>query len=131
MNATIIAGLITALAVLLFIWLAVRVGMARGKYKIQPPITDGPEEFVRIFRVQQNTLEQMVAFLPSLWLFATFMPYPIFVGLFGGLWLVARLIYAIGYSKHANKRLPGFALSMLATLLLLGGSFIGIFRALF
>ena len=131
MNAAAIAALITALAIILYEFLTFKVGLARGKYHVPAPLTEGPDEFKRVMRVQQNTLEQMVAFLPSLWLFATFMPYPIFVALFGGLWLVARILYAVTYYRNAEKRMPGFILSLFATTLLLGGSFIGIFRALF
>jgi len=57
--------------VLLFA-VAWNVGRARGKYKVKAPATTGDPAFERAFRVQMNTLESAVAFLPVLWLFAAF-----------------------------------------------------------
>ena len=58
-------ALVLCLAIILFIATAIKVGAARGKYGIHAPATSGHPEFERIFRVQQNTLEQLVAFIPS------------------------------------------------------------------
>lgn len=63
-------SLVTVSALLLYQILALNVGRARAKYKIIPPATTGDPNFERVLRVQQNTLEQLVFFLPSLWLFS-------------------------------------------------------------
>ena len=62
--------IVTALAVLQFVVFGFRVGGARGKYGIKAPAITGNEIFERHFRVQQNTLEQLIVFLPGLYLFA-------------------------------------------------------------
>lgn len=122
MHPTDLAALITAAAMLMYLVVSFNVGRARGKHQIAPPQTHGPEAFERVYRVQMNTLEQLAYFLPSLWLFAFYMPYPLPLAILGGGWVVARILYASGYYKEASKRMPGFVMGMLcATCLLLGG----------
>jgi hypothetical protein len=55
------------LALVEYIVLVGLVGRARAKYGVKAPAISGPEAFDRIFRVQQNTLEGLVVFLPGLW----------------------------------------------------------------
>jgi glutathione S-transferase len=76
-------------------------------------------------RVQQNTLEQLVLFLPALWIFATFVS-PLAATIIGAIWIVGRIVYAWGYYQAAEKRGPGFGISTLATVVLLLGSLVGI-----
>lgn len=118
-------ALITILAVLHFIAVIFLVGRARGKYKVPAPFTDGPEGFVRAFRVQQNSMEQLIAFLPSLWLFAVYLKTPQWAGAIGGVWLLGRVWYAVAYSRGAN-RFPGFVLGMVSTMVLCVGALAGI-----
>jgi uncharacterized membrane protein YecN with MAPEG domain len=72
MNNTtyLLPSLVTVLTLLVYQVLVINVGRARAKYKVMPPATSGDENFERVLRVQQNTLEQLVAFLPALWLFS-------------------------------------------------------------
>ena len=44
----------------------------------------------------------------------------------GGVWIVGRITYAVGYYKAAEKRGPGFGITMLATLSLLVGGLVGL-----
>jgi hypothetical protein len=62
--------IVTALAILQFIVFAIKVGGARSRYGVAAPATTGNPIFERHFRVQQNTLEQLVAMLPGLYLFS-------------------------------------------------------------
>lgn len=119
---------ITLLTMVMYFWTMWRVGQARARHRIMPPRTDGPEEFLRVFRVQQNTLEQVVLFLPSLWLFALFISY-LWAGILGAVWLAARVWYAIAYSRAAEKRLPPFLFALFTTVVLMGGAGIGIIGA--
>ena len=64
------ATLIVLLALLQYTWFTMRVGMARGKYNIKAPACDGDETWERLFRVQQNTLEQLIVFIPACYAFA-------------------------------------------------------------
>jgi uncharacterized membrane protein YecN with MAPEG domain len=122
------AHLWTALATLaalgMYFFTILRVGGARGKYKIPAPATTGNPDFERVLRVQQNTTEQLVFFIPALWLFS-FYTSPLWAGILGALWVVARVIYAIGYYAEAKKRAAGFGLSTLASLSLWVGAIVG------
>ncbi len=105
------------------------VGRARGKYNVPAPQTSGNPDFERVLRVQQNTLEQSIVFLPSLWLFTLLVDPKIGAGL-GGLWIVGRILYAWGYYQAAEKRGPGFGIGLLATASLLIGSIYGAVKGL-
>ncbi len=118
-------GLITIAALLLYFSLSIGVGVARRKYKVPAPTITGDENFERAFRTHQNTLEQLVIFLPSLWLFSIFNN-PVWGAAIGGVWVLGRIGYAWGYYTAAEKRGPGFAIASLATLALLVGSVIAI-----
>ncbi len=65
-------ALVSALALLLYVAVFAAAGRARHRYDVKAPAVTGPPEFERAFRVQQNTLEQIVWFIPALWLFALF-----------------------------------------------------------
>ncbi|HEX3501464.1 MAG TPA: MAPEG family protein [Stellaceae bacterium] len=121
-------SLVTGLALLLFLVLCVNVARARGRYKVAPPSVAGDPGFERVFRVQQNTLEQIVVFLPSLWLFSAFVS-PLWGAAIGFLWILARIFYAWGYYRDAAKRVPGFAVSMACNVVLVLGSIGGMLRA--
>ena len=95
------------LAVIEYFAFGMAVGMARGRYKIPAPAVSGNPDFERYYRVQMNTLEQMMVFLPSLWTFATFVSANWAAGL-GLVFVIGRLVYFIGYTKAANKRGIGF-----------------------
>jgi glutathione S-transferase len=116
--------LITFLALFLYFGLGIGVGIARAKYKVPVPQISGNEDFERAFRVHQNTLEQIVIFIPSLWMFGLTVNARAAAGL-GAIWLVGRILYAWGYYQAAEKRGLGFAVSSLANLILLVGSAIG------
>lgn len=128
-NATLWPSLVTVSALLLYFLIVLNVGRARVKYKVAPPQVTGNPDFERVLRVQQNSVEQMILFLPSLWLFAQFIS-PIWAGGIGAVWIVGRILFAWGYYQAAEKRTLGFGISTLATLALLGGSFIGIIMSL-
>jgi uncharacterized membrane protein YecN with MAPEG domain len=83
-------------------------------------------EFERWFRAQQNTLEQLVLFLPALWLFAALVD-DRWAGIAGAVWVVGRVLYALGYARAAEKRSAGFVIAMLATLSLLVGAIVAWF----
>ncbi|MGL5062865.1 MAG: MAPEG family protein [Microcoleus sp.] len=128
-NATLWPSLITVSALILYFVVTINVGRARAKYKISPPQMSGNPDFERVVRVQQNSVEQMILFLPALWLFAQFIS-PIWAGAIGGIWIIGRILFAWGYYQAAEKRAIGFGISTLATLALLGGSLTGIITSL-
>ena len=90
-----------------------------------PPAMSGDENFERVVRVQQNTLEQLVFFLPALWLFSFYVS-PLWGAVLGAVWLVGRILFAWGYYQAAEKRVAGFAISSLSGITLVLGALVGI-----
>ena len=117
-------SLATALALVLYLVFAFNVGQARRKYGVEAPATTGNPAFERIFRVQQNTLEQLVVFIPALWLFSRFVSER-WGGIIGILWILARIVYAWGYYRDAKQRAAGAILTALCSVVLLLGSIVG------
>jgi hypothetical protein len=122
--------IVTALAVLQFIVFGFKVGGARARYSVQAPAITGNEIFERYFRVQQNTLEQLIAFIPGLYLSARYFS-PYVAAALGGVYLIGREVYAFSYVKDPTKRGPGFGLTFLPVIILVMGGLIGAVRALF
>jgi uncharacterized membrane protein YecN with MAPEG domain len=121
---------LTTLAALLFYVVAsINVGRARGRFKIDAPAVTGHPDFERIYRVQMNTLEQLVAFLPALWLFAFYVS-PTWAATLGTAWIAGRVIYAVGYYRAAEKRGWGFGITFAAFAALWVGAAGGVVRAL-
>jgi glutathione S-transferase len=118
-------SLVTVLALIVYFVVTINVGRARFKYKIIPPETIGNPDFERVLRVQQNTLEQLILFLPALWLFSIYIS-PIWASALGTTWIIGRIAYAWGYYQAAEKRGIGFAISSLSSIGLILGSLIGI-----
>ena len=125
MSTYALPSLVTSLALMVYLVVSLNVGRARVKYQVKPPAVTGDPNFERVLRVQQNTLEQLVAFLPGLWLFAIYVSPAWGAGL-GAIWVLGRVLYAWGYYQAAEKRGPGFGLSFLSALILLLGGLIGI-----
>jgi len=106
-------ALMTLLAVLWFIVTALHVARADVKYKVQAPAMSGHPALERSVRVQMNTLEQLAAFLPAMWIYAWY-GNPRWAAIACAVWIVGRIIYAIGYWADENKRTLGFAISFFA-----------------
>ena len=121
MNWVVIVMLLAVVEFLIFGFL---VGIARGKYKVAAPAVSGNPDFERYFRVQQNTLEQLVIFLPSCWFFAQTVS-PLWAAILGLVFILGRAMYAAGYVKQAEKRGAGFGLTFLPNIILLIGALIG------
>jgi glutathione S-transferase len=119
---------VTIIALIVYLVLGANVARARGRYQVAAPSVDGHPAFARIYRVQQNTLEQLVLFLPALWLFALAVGDP-WAGLIGLVWPIGRILYAAAYYRDAEKRGPGFVLTAAPTLVLLIGAAVGLVRA--
>jgi glutathione S-transferase len=116
--------IVTVLAVLQFIVFGFQVGGARGKYGVTAPATTGNEIFERIFRIQQNTLELLVGFIPGIYLFSRYFN-PLWAAALGVIYLAGRQIYAASYVKEPSKRSLGYGLSFLPVAALMIGGLIG------
>jgi glutathione S-transferase len=128
--ATLFTAAVSILAILVVFWTGLRVGGMRNKHKIEAPAVSGHPEFERAYRVQMNTMEQFVIFLPLLWLAnAFFHMLPLLVGALGLVWIVGRIVYALAYMADPSSRGTGFLISGLATLGLLILAIVGIVQA--
>lgn len=114
-----LVALVTLLSLVLFLWMGARVSQARTRYNAPAPAMSGPPEFERAFRIQANTLEGLIVFLPSLWIFTVYSHADYVAAGIGAVWLVGRVVYALGYARAAQARGPGFAIQGLAQIALL------------
>lgn len=108
------------LALLVYCWAGFRVGRARSKHGVAAPAVHGNEDFERVHRAHQNTVEQLVIFLPLLavaaWLWGDR-----YAAIYGLVWSLGRILYVEGYARAAGKREIGFLLSGVLSLLVLLG----------
>lgn len=119
-----LVNLIVALALLQFFAFATAVGIAREKYDVAAPATTGNEAFERYFRVQMNTMELLIMFVPAVWMFGYYVSADIAAGL-GALYIIGRCIYFFSYVKDPKKRSLGFGLSAGPVVVLVIGALIG------
>jgi glutathione S-transferase len=120
--------LVIVVALIEFLLFSYAVGRARTRYQVPAPAMSGHEVFDRYFRAQMNTLEQLVLFLPAIWLFARYVNAWAAVAL-GVLFIVGRALYFRGYVQAAESRHAGFVLSAIPNVTLLVGALIGVLRA--
>ena len=96
-----LTALITlALLIEYFIFMML-VGAARGKTGIQAPATTGDPFFEATLRVQQNTLEQLIYVIPSLWICSYFLNELLAVSL--GTVFLRAYHFLCGLSHRAGK----------------------------
>ena len=117
------------LALVEFVVFGFAVARARTRYNVPAPAVSGHEVFERYFRVQMNTLEQLVVFLPAILLFGRYVSAPVAAAL-GALFIIGRALYFQGYVRAAEKRHIGFGLSAFPNLVLLVGALLGVLRVL-
>ena len=115
MEATVI---VTFLALAQYVLFGVQVGSMRGKHGIKAPATTGHPEFERMNRVHGNTMEQLVVFLPALWIHAIYAN-PLWGAGIGLVFIVGRFVYRAEYLKDPASRGTGFLLSFIPSAVLL------------
>ena len=124
------ATLLVLLALLQYVWFTARVGLARGKYNVNAPACDGDETWNRLFRVQQNTMEQLIVFVPAVFAFTYYMS-EIWVLIPGLAFLIGRFLYSMEYLKNPKSRTPGMAITLLANVVLVLGALYGLVKVMF
>jgi len=122
--------LVTLLALVEYLIFAALVGRARSTYGVKAPATSGHEMFERYFRVQMNTLELLIVFVPALWMAAAYWN-PAIVAAVGAVFLIGRLLYLRGYVADPRARSLGFLLSSVPIVALLLGVGVGLLRTMF
>ena len=106
---------IVMLALIQYFYFSIEVGRARGRFGVAAPATTGNEEFERYFRVQQNTQEQLIMFIPAIYATAYY-GNPLYAAAAGVVFLVGRMLFFRSYVKDPATRTVGFLLSMLPSL---------------
>ena len=121
-------AVVTGLALVEYMVFSFRAGSARGTYNVAAPAVSGNEIFERHFRVHQNTLEQLIVFIPAMWIFGLYVSATIGAGL-GVVFLIGRAVYAVTYVQEPTKRTAGFVAGFLVNVVLVLGSIGGAIRA--
>ena len=121
-------SLVVLVALVQYFYFGIVVGRTRSKTGVAAPAVAGDPLFERTFRVQQNTLEQLVIFIPAIFLFGRYVS-PGVGALVGLAFVVGRGMYAAGYIRDAQKRGPGFLVTVLCQAILILGAAFGALRS--
>jgi glutathione S-transferase len=125
-----LSGVVTLLAIILYLYMGARVGILRGRLGIKAPATTGDPVFERAFRIHCNTGEQYIAFLPLLWLATFFFHGAAWLpALFGVTFLAGRIVYMQLYMANPEQRIPGAFITMLSNIGLAVLAVIGLVQA--
>ena len=122
--------LVLMLILLQILYFSIEVGRARQRLGIDAPAVSGNDEFDRYFRAHQNSLEQLIVFLPAV-LATAYLGYSITCLVCGIFYLVGRAIYFRSYVKEPKKRTLGFVLSFFSTVILVMTSLVSSLLVLF
>ena len=119
------ASLISVLAAVQVLVLGFLVGQGRATYGVPAPAMSGHPDWERLNRAHQNSLEQLVLFLPlfNAYLFSAGIQTGIMAGI---LFLIARILYAVGYIRDAKRREIGAWLTAAAQVWLGVGALVGL-----
>ena len=117
-------AIVTGLAVLQCFFFAFQVGQARQKHGIDAPAISGNADFDRVIRVHGNTIEQLVIFLPGLWMFGYYVNAQVGAGI-GVLFIIGRFVYRSAYLGDPKNRTAGFGIGALTMVVLVVGGMIG------
>lgn len=118
------ATIIAMLALIEYLYFGVQVGGARGRTGVAAPAVSGDPAFERVYRAHQNTLEQLIIFIPALFATAHFLN-ELFAVAAGVAFLIGRALYFRTYSADAEKRGPGMMITAVANIALVLGGLVG------
>jgi glutathione S-transferase len=118
-------ALVTLLLLCQYVVFMGMCGKARAKSGIQAPAVTGDETFERAYRVQMNTIEQLIIALPAMWVSAMYFK-PMLAASLGLVFFVGRLMYRISYMKDPTGRGPGMIVGFLANIVLIGTGIWGV-----
>jgi glutathione S-transferase len=117
-------AIVILLALVEYIVFQMAVGRARVRYEVEAPAVTGNEIFERYYRVQANTVEQLVLFVPAMVAFAYFVG-DLWAAGVGIVWIIGRYVYFRGYVAAPEKRGTGMMLTAIPNMILVIGALIG------
>ncbi len=121
--------IIIILALFEYQYFGLKVGLARGKYEINAPANSGHPVFDRYYRVHQNTLEQLIVFIPAITIYGYY-GNPTYAAGLGVLFLIGRIIYFVSYIADPSKRGTGFIIGFLPTTIMVIAGLVSVVRIL-
>jgi uncharacterized MAPEG superfamily protein len=119
-----LVAFVIALALIEYLAFGVLTGRARVQAGVKAPATTGDPNFERHFRVQQNTLEQLIIFVPSMLLFGLYVSHYL-AALLGLAFILGRFLYYRAYVEDPEKRTVGFLTGEIGLVILLIGGAVG------
>jgi uncharacterized membrane protein YecN with MAPEG domain len=111
------AALVTLVLLCQYIVYMGLCGKARAQGGVKAPAVTGDETFERAYRVQMNTLEQLLVTLPAMWLSAYYFN-PLWAAGLGLVFFLGRTIYRAAYMADPTKRSTGMIIGFLANIAL-------------
>jgi glutathione S-transferase len=118
---------VLVLVLIEYLGMGIMVGRGRVKYNVPAPAISGNPIWERYYRVHQNTAEQLVIFIPALFVFGVYVSARGAAAV-GVLFILARIFYAMGYINDPEKRTGGALATLIINLTLLIGGLIGALR---
>ena len=115
--------LVILVALAVYLGTMVYCARLRARHRIMAPATTGHPAYERAFRIQQNTLEQLVVFIPAVWLFSALVN-PLFGAILGAIWILGRVVYALSYAQAPERRGPGFIIAFVVLIVLVAGALV-------
>ena len=121
--------IIVLLALVQFQYFGIAVGRARGRHGVPAPAVSGDEVFERFHRAHQNTLEQLMVFIPAI--FACGYYASDLLGVACGVgFLIGRAWYFRCYIVDPETRGTGMSITMLSSVILIIAAIIGAMRTI-
>ncbi len=115
---------IVMLALIEYLYFGVAVGRARVRHGVEAPAVTGDEQFERFHRAHQNTLEQLIVFIPAIYA-AAYYANELFAVALGVIFLISRAHYFRSYIADPSRRGRGMLGSMLVSVLLIAAGLVG------
>jgi len=118
-------ALVTLLLLCQYVVFMGMCGKARARSGIVAPAVTGDETFERAYRVQMNTVEQLVIALPAMWVSGMYFM-PMVAAALGLVFFVGRMMYRVSYMKDPESRGPGMIIGFLANIAMIATGLWGV-----
>jgi len=115
--------LVVLIALGVYLGTMVYCARLRARHRVMAPATTGHPAYERAFRIQQNTLEQLIVFMPAVWLFSLLVN-PLLGASLGAIWVLGRMVYAVSYAHNPERRGPGFIIAFVVLIVLVAGALV-------